>query len=563
MKNAHGKQQVAIFLSFLLLLTMPAMPSLAVGNSVLSLQASWADGVLATSGTVTPDVLAVAVEVYSNAGTVLRLESYSVTEAQTFSGAMDFVPPASGTYTVKAANYEGGPFQTATFTYTAPISTPTPTSVPTYTPTSAPTPAPVASVSAGAGVTPIQVTISGTQAVLQITQANLAPVVGADSSGAPAEFSIDASRLAPGITSVAIPPDGLQRIAQAAEEGAFSGFRVALPQGTLEFDEGAMKSLLGLEESAGGSGTGEEAVRESLVIEIRTVAPGSLPSAQGNKLEPGAVVYDLSAMAVREDTGETRSNSTFNGMVTVRVPYVPTPGEDPDHVVFYYIDDAGTVVKMPCVYDPATGTVAFQTDHFSVFVMVREATAAFSDVLMGNWFYRAMNTAVRNGWMHGTSATTLSPDVPTTRTMLAVLLHRMEGSPSVSTGNAVFADVSANAWYSSAVRWSTSQGIMEGYGAGRFGPGDPLTREQFVAVLHRYAQLKGARVAEGTPAVLSSYRDGTAVSPWAEDAMRWAVDARILEGISPVLLAPGTSSTRAQMAVLLSRYQDWNAGRIE
>lgn len=72
--------------------------------------------------------------------------------------------------------------------------------------------------------------------------------------------------------------------------------------------------------------------------------------------------------------------------------------------------------------------------------------------------------------MSGTSATTFSPSSTTTRGMIVTVLHRMEGTPE-ATGMS-FADVPAGQWYSNAVAWASANGVVSGYGNGKFGPGD-------------------------------------------------------------------------------------------
>ena len=146
--------------------------------------------------------------------------------------------------------------------------------------------------------------------------------------------------------------------------------------------------------------------------------------------------------------------------------------------------------------------------------------------------------------MNGTSATTFSPNTPMTRAMLVTVLHRAAGSPSAATGTA-FSDVPSGAYYTDAVAWASANSIVTGYGNGRFGPDDPVTREQTAAILYRYAAWYD--LAGDGEAPLSGYPDAGTVSSWARSAMGWAVGAGYLTGSAEdgaVLLRPQALAVR-------------------
>ena len=114
------------------------------------------------------------------------------------------------------------------------------------------------------------------------------------------------------------------------------------------------------------------------------------------------------------------------------------------------------------------------------------AGGIFSDVPNGAWYADAVDYVYEHGIMNGTSATTFSPNTPMTRAMLVTVLHRAAGSPSAATGTA-FSDVPSGAYYTDAVAWASANGIVTGYGNGRFGSNDPVSRAQIAAILWRYA----------------------------------------------------------------------------
>ena len=94
--------------------------------------------------------------------------------------------------------------------------------------------------------------------------------------------------------------------------------------------------------------------------------------------------------------------------------------------------------------------------------------------------------------------------------------------------------------------------MAEGYGNGRFGHNDAITREQLAAMLWRYA---GSPAAEGS---LFAFTDGTQTSDWAQPAMVWAVDQGLIAGVGNHRLDPLGQATRAQAAAILMRFAENN-----
>lgn len=177
----------------------------------------------------------------------------------------------------------------------------------------------------------------------------------------------------------------------------------------------------------------------------------------------------------------------------------------------------------------------------------QETELPFADVDEGDWFYDAVYYAYTNGLMDGTSDTTFEPNSNMTRAMLVTILWRMEGEPVVNY-LMPFADVDSGAWYAEAVRWASSEGIVEGVSDTSFAPNAEITREQLAAILWRYA---------GEPASsynLSAFTDAGSVSEWAGTAMRWAVENGVISGVTANTLVPQGAATRAQCAAMLMRF---------
>ena len=154
--------------------------------------------------------------------------------------------------------------------------------------------------------------------------------------------------------------------------------------------------------------------------------------------------------------------------------------------------------------------------------------------------------------MQGTSDNAFEPYTETTRGMIVTILYRMEGSPTISD-TSEFRDVTTGAWYHDAVVWGTSNGIVSGYGDGTYGSGDIITREQFAAILYRYAQYKGYDISVAEDAALT-FADSDAVSDYAKPALLWAVERELIHGMDNNTLSARTGATRAQAAIILDAF---------
>ena len=178
----------------------------------------------------------------------------------------------------------------------------------------------------------------------------------------------------------------------------------------------------------------------------------------------------------------------------------------------------------------------------------------FTDIADNAWYADAVRYVYEHGLMAGTSATTFAPDVTTSRSMIATILWRMAGSPVVNYAMD-YTDVAQGQWYSEAIRWATSEGVVTGYGNGLFGTNDPITREQLAVMLYRFAQEQGYDVSIGENTNILSYTDVADLSEYAISAMQWAVGAGIINGTGDgSTLSPQGQATRAQAAVMLTRF---------
>ena len=175
----------------------------------------------------------------------------------------------------------------------------------------------------------------------------------------------------------------------------------------------------------------------------------------------------------------------------------------------------------------------------------------FTDVSEKDWFYSDVMFVYENGLMLGTSKALFSPHGTATRGMMATILWRMEGSPAPKGKNS-FTDVEAGKWYADAITWTAENVIFAGYGKDKFGPDDPITREQLAAIFYRYADYKGYDLT--VKGNLDKFKDADKITDYAKTAMQWAVGSGLMKGKSGNLLDPQGTATRAEIAAMLHRF---------
>ncbi len=120
---------------------------------------------------------------------------------------------------------------------------------------------------------------------------------------------------------------------------------------------------------------------------------------------------------------------------------------------------------------------------------------------------------------------------------------------------AVFADVPSGTWYSDAVIWAYSKGIVSGFGNNLFGVKENITREQIARMLMEYARVMGYDIS--ARAGLESFADQSSVSGWATEYVRWMVGSGMMSGTvkdGKYYLNPKGNAARDECASMLMRF---------
>ncbi len=182
-----------------------------------------------------------------------------------------------------------------------------------------------------------------------------------------------------------------------------------------------------------------------------------------------------------------------------------------------------------------------------------DSSEIFNDVPRNAWYKIYIDFSITINIFTGTSATTFSPDMSMNRAMLVTVLWRLEGSPTVNC-KLPFSDVNSSTWYTDAVKWAYSYGIVKGTSNTTFSPNMNITREQIATILYRYAsETKSLNLGERHN--LYSFSDGYKTNDFAWDALSWATAVEIINGANygnGIVLDPQGVATRAQVAKILT-----------
>lgn len=381
----------------------------------------------------------------------------------------------------------------------------------------------------------IQATVKSGSAEITNSDKNISSILDGAENGT---VHIDVSSYKD-VTEVSIPKGVVDAISNSETVSSVS---ITTGAGTVELHEEALKTLA---DAMTGS-------NDIVSFEIKTIDVNTIPSTQKYPIAGvlnSAVFVNLSASIQHKDaTGRTTSTEViheFGGSVTVSVPYELPANMEGRQIIACHIADDGTITYFPVTHE--NGVVTFTTTHFSIFAVMESRAAAFGDIDISAWYMLGVEYILDSGLMSGYGNGLFAPNDNLSRAMLTQILYNKEGNPSMSSGG-TFADISDNDWYSNAVIWAAEKGIVGGYGDGLFGPNDNITREQFAAILWRYA---------GSPAAADQelhFIDADMASGYALEALRWATENGILNGYGDGRPNPGGLATRAQAAQILKQY---------
>lgn len=179
----------------------------------------------------------------------------------------------------------------------------------------------------------------------------------------------------------------------------------------------------------------------------------------------------------------------------------------------------------------------------------------YFDLKKDDWYNSSTEYMLEKGWMTGMGTGIFAPTNKLTRAQMIQILYNLSSQPQVSHQK-VFNDVDPSAWYGSAVEWATENNIAAGVGNNCFAPNEPITREQMVTFLSKYSKQAGvSSIDSEDESILDPYVDKDTISPWAKQAMIWAVQQKIITGTSSKTLSAKSTATRAECAQVIFNFK--------
>ena len=187
-------------------------------------------------------------------------------------------------------------------------------------------------------------------------------------------------------------------------------------------------------------------------------------------------------------------------------------------------------------------------------VSVDTITDVFDDVGIGSWYYEPIKYVYFNGLFKGVSEDKFMPNAYMTRAMFVTVMHRFEGEGEVSDDSINFTDVPEGKWYTAAVKWANENGIVKGKSETVFAPDEPITREQIVTMMYRYAE--HCSMDMSGRADITEFTDSYMIAEYAKDAVSWAAYEKLIEGKGLKRIAPKENARRSEAAAILIRFSE-------
>lgn len=518
MKSLMKNRINCIFIIAAIVLSVICAPVYASeSEEITSLSASYASGKVTVTGETIENVYAIAVLLYDNNDELLRMETFGISN-QSFTAEIEISLPA-GTYTIKVADYAGGPFATTTFTYA-------PSSGSGSSGTPAPTPTYTANLTGTEG--------QGIGSSIQVK------VDTKTSTGTAELLEENAAGIFAGSGTISMP-----------SIPGVNTFSVEMPAAVLSKDEGS--GMLTLTTDIG-----------NIVIPDNMLSTD--PDAEGKKAAITIGQADKTTLTEKEKAavgerpliqlaltldGEAAPWNNPNAPVTVSIPYTPTEEElnNPENIVIWYLDGSGELICIPNGrYDPETGAVTFSTTHFSLYAVGYNAVT-FNDVSPDAWYAKAVAFISARKITAGTGGGNFSPAKQLTRGEFIVMLMRAYGIEPDSNPTDNFSDA-GNGYFTNYLAAAKRLGISAGVGNNMFGTDRYITRQEMFTMLYNALKVINMLPEGNKGKPLSSFSDAGDISSWAMEAMKLLVETGTVVGSGGKLL-PKDTTTRAQMAQVL------------
>ena len=242
----------------------------------------------------------------------------------------------------------------------------------------------------------------------------------------------------------------------------------------------------------------------------------------------------------------------------------PTPDPIPDEPS---VPDYPVIPDRPRPYRPTTPTVDIvkeptkpvettkpveEKKDYGIVETMPTIAATFSDLPENEAAGSIMNMVAR-GILKGMDNGKFEGELPITRAMVATVLKRLSTKQTINNVQN-FKDVKDKDWYSEAVKWAQSQGLIKGYEDGTFKANNLVTRQELAIIIERFLKNCGITMEEIKEL---SYKDLDTLPAWSRDAIIAMAKIGLVEGQTEEMYNPASEFTREELAVMLEKIIIW------
>lgn len=269
------------------------------------------------------------------------------------------------------------------------------------------------------------------------------------------------------------------------------------------------------------------------------------------KLIGNRPVFDITVSY--QKNGKTEYVSNFGkGAVTMGIAYKATVNESKGNLFGIYVDKDGKPQLLTNSSYDNTGRLIFSRNRLSTYGVGYKAPApAFSDIAK-HWAKDNIDFIASRDLISGASATTFAPNTDITRADFLMALGRLSGADVSGYKVSSFSDVKATDTDMPYIEWAVKNKIVSGYGNGKFGPNDSITREQMAMMMVNYAKATGYKLHVSIAAV--TFADNAKISAYAKDAVKAIQQTGVINGKYNNSFDPQGNTTRAEAATILRRF---------
>lgn len=274
-------------------------------------------------------------------------------------------------------------------------------------------------------------------------------------------------------------------------------------------------------------------------------------SAAAKKLIGNRPAFDITVSY--QKNGKTEYVSSFGkGEVTLGIAYKATDKENKGNLFGVYVDKKGKPQLLTNSSYDNTGRLIFSRNSLSTYGVGYKAPApAFTDTAK-HWAKDNIDFVASRDLISGTSATTFAPDTAITRADFLMALGRLSGTDVSIYKASSFTDVKSSDTAMPYIEWAVKNKIVSGYGNGKFGPNDSITREQMAVMMTGYAKATGHKLPVSRQII--TFADDAKISAYAKDAVKVIQQTGVINSKDNNRFDPQGNATRAEASTILRRF---------